>query len=125
MNLGALTGLIAVILIFGTPVIIVAVLRIMRSRDNAELQKTLRMSIEKGQPLPPEFLESLQRSQIKPKTPANDIRGGAILIAVALAILVWNYIDQGYRLSDWAGIAAIPGFIGIVLVVLGLTSSRR
>lgn len=125
MNLGAVTGLVTVILLFGMPVFIVAILRIMRSRDNAELQKTLRMSIEKGQPLPAEFLESIQRGQVKIKTPANDIRGGAILIAVALGIVVWNYIDSGYTLTDWAGFAAIPGFIGIVLLVLGLTASKK
>jgi hypothetical protein len=125
MNLGQLTGLIAVILIFSMPVTIIAVLRIMRSRDNAELQKTLRLSIEKGQPLPPEFLESLHRVPVKVKSPANDVRGGAILIAIALGILVWNFVVSGFVLTDWAGFAAIPGFIGIVLLVLGMTASRK
>ncbi len=121
----SLVPLFGIVFIFGMPVFIVGILRAFRSRDNAELQKTLRMSIEKGQPLPPEFLESLQRTQVKIKTPANDIRGGAILIAVALAIVVWNYVANGYSLSDWAGFAAVPGFIGIVLVILGLTASKK
>jgi len=117
--------IVAIIMVFGMPIAIVAILRIFRSRDNAELQKTLRMSIEKGQPLPAEFLDSLQKTQVRVKTPANDIRTGIILIAVALGIVVWNYLDNGYTLDELSGFAAIPGFIGVALLILGIIGNRK
>ena len=123
--LGQLTGLIAVILIFGMPVIIVGTLRYFRSRDNADLQKTLRMSIESGQALPPEFIETLKGSQPRPKSPINDIRNGLIIMAIGggLAILAETLLRQD-NTSDafWPliGIASIPGLIGFVIFLFGL-----
>ena len=117
--------IVALIMVFGMPIAIVAVVRLAKSRDNAELQKTLRMSIEKGQPLPPEFLDSMRVAQTKPKSPANDIRWGIILIAFALAIVTWNLLDNNYVLDEGSGFAAIPGFIGLALLALGLLGNRK
>ncbi|CAL4867493.1 hypothetical protein MMA231_01750 [Asticcacaulis sp. MM231] len=117
--------IIAILMVFGMPIAIVAIVRIGKSRDNAELQKTLRMSIEKGQPLPTEFLDSLQKSQVRVKTPANDIRTGIILIAIALGVVVWNFLDNGYTVDEMSGLAAIPGFIGVALLILGLIGNRK
>ncbi len=117
--------IVALIMVFGMPIAIVAVNRLARSRDNAELQKTLRMSIEKGQPLPPEFLDSMRVAQVKPKSPASDIRWGIILIAFALAIVTWNFLDNGHTLDEASGFAAVPGFIGLALLALGLLGNRK
>ena len=117
--------IVAIIMVFGMPIAIVAIIRMAKSRDNAELQKTLRMSIEKGQPLPPEFLDSMRVAQTKPKTPANDIRWGIILIALALAMVVWNYFDNNRSLDEFSGFAAVPGFVGLALLALGLLGNRK
>ncbi len=117
--------IVAIVFSLGMPIAIVAIIRIGRSRDNAELQKTLRMSIEKGQPLPPEFLESLKVGQVRQKSPANDIRSGIILIAIALGVVVWNFLDNGYTLDEISGFAAIPGFIGLALLILGIIGNRK
>lgn len=119
MNMGGITGLVAVILIFGMPVIIVGLIAYFRSRDRSELQKTLRMSIEKGQPLPAEFVESMQRAVPKAKNPMNDIRGGLVLIAVAGGLMVMDYMTHDYLLGHLSGVAAIPGFIGLALLLMG------
>jgi hypothetical protein len=123
--LHSLIPIVAIIFSLGMPIAIVAIVRIGKSRDNAELQKTLRMSIEKGQPLPPEFIESLQRSQPRPKSPANDLRWGLILIAVSLGLIAWNFFDNNYVIDGDAGFAAIPGFIGVALLILGIIGSRK
>lgn len=120
-----LIPIVAIIFSLSMPIAIVAIIRFGRSRDNAELQKTLRMSIEKGQPLPPEFLESLKVGQVRQKSPANDIRTGIILIAIALGVVVWNFLDNGYTLDEVSGFAAIPGFIGLALLILGIIGNRK
>ncbi len=119
MNMGGVTGLVAVVLVFGMPVLIVGLINYFRSRDRAELQKTLRMSIEKGQPLPSEFIESMQRAVPKAKNPMNDVRGGLVLLAVAGGLMVMDYMTHDYLLGHLSGVAAIPGFIGIALIVMG------
>ena len=86
MDLGILVPLSPFIMV----VAIVAIVQITKSRNNAELQKTLRMSIEKGQPLPPEFVESMSRAVPKAKNPMNDVRGGIILIAIAQHYSRWD-----------------------------------
>lgn len=113
-------GLLAVILLFGTPVFIVAIIFFFNARSNAEKQKTLRMAIEKSDTLPPELLSQLQTMQKKPKTPMNDVRAGLILIAVASGMAIWNYVDNGYSIDGFAGFAAIPGLIGLALLILGI-----
>lgn len=111
---------IAIIMTFGMPIAIVAIIQINKARNNAELQKTLRMSIEKGQPLPPEFVDSIQRSVPKAKNPMNDVRGGLVLLAVAAGLMVMDYMSHDYIFGHLSGVAAIPGFIGIALLILGI-----
>ncbi|ESQ94395.1 DUF6249 domain-containing protein [Asticcacaulis benevestitus] len=125
MDWDSATGLIAVIMIFGMPVFVVGIIFFFIYRSRQETQKTLRMAIEKSDSLPPEFLDTLKSLQKKPKTPANDIRTGLILIAIALGIVVWNFLDNGYTVDEMSGLAAIPGFIGVALLVLGLIGNRK
>jgi hypothetical protein len=112
--------------IFGVlmPVFIVFIVFFFKAKDRAEIQKTLRMAIEKGQPLPQDYIDSLQKSTRAPKTPANDIRSGLILIAVGGALAAWSYIDNGY-LTGLAGVACIPGFIGVALLIMGLIANSK
>ncbi|MBW8735179.1 MAG: hypothetical protein JF571_12925 [Asticcacaulis sp.] len=111
---------IAIVMTFGMPIAIVAIIQINKARNNAELQKTLRMSIEKGQPLPPEFVDSIQRSVPKVKNPMNDVRGGLVLLAVAAGLMVMDYMSHDYIFGHLSGVAAIPGFIGVALLILGI-----
>jgi Flp pilus assembly protein TadB len=106
------------------PVFIVFIVMFFRAKDRAETQKTVRMAIEKGQPLPQDYLDSLQRTTRTPKAPANDIRSGLILIAVGVGMAVWSYIDHGY-LTGLAGVACIPGFIGVALLIIGLIGNGK
>ena len=121
MDLGILVPLSPFIMV----VAIVAIVQITKSRNNAELQKTLRMSIEKGQPLPPEFVESMSRAVPKAKNPMNDVRGGIILIAIALGIVIASYVDNDFGIRNISGFAAIPGLIGVALLILGIIGLNR
>ncbi|MFT3997767.1 MAG: DUF6249 domain-containing protein [Asticcacaulis sp.] len=119
-------GLLIPILGILMPIFIVGIVTYFRTRDRAELQKTLRLAIEKGQPLPPEYLESLQKTpEVREKTPARDIRTGLILIAVALGIVVLDVLKSDFlSVGGLSGVAAIPGFIGVALLILGLIGNR-
>ena len=83
------------------------------------------MAIEKSDSLPPEFLENLKNMQKKPKTPANDIRAGLILIAIALGFMALDFASHGYTFGHLSGVAAIPGFIGVALLILGIVGTRK
>ncbi len=114
--------LLAVILSLGMPVIIIAIIFFFRSRDRADMHKTMRMAIERGEALPPDLLDNL-RPRKKQKTPMNDIRAGIILIAVAGGFMAWEYIGHGHIGGGLSGFAAIPGLIGVALLILGIIGS--
>ncbi len=120
MNFHEIIPIVGIVMVFGMPIAIVAIIQMSKARNNEELQKTLRMSIEKGQPLPPEFVESMQRTVPKAKNPMNDVRAGLILIAIAAGLLIWNYIDAGFVGDHMSGFAAVPGLIGVALLILGI-----
>jgi len=42
----------------------------LKSKERKEMQATLRSAIEKGQPLPPEVIDSLSKDNIKPPATA-------------------------------------------------------
>jgi hypothetical protein len=123
MEMDDISGILAIALIFGMPVFIVFIVFFFRSKERAEAQKTIRMAIEKGQPLPQEYLDSLQKTGRATKSPGSDIRSGLILIAVGVGMAVWAYIDHGY-LTGLAGVAAIPGFIGVALLIMGIINAN-
>ncbi|EGF90691.1 hypothetical protein ABI_37230 [Asticcacaulis biprosthecium C19] len=120
MDAKILIPIVAIIFTFGMPIAIVAIIQFTKARNNAELQKTVRTAIEKGETLPADFLDGLQRSVPKAKTPMNDVRAGMILMAVAGGIMLWHYIDDGALGDGLSGIAAVPGLIGVALLILGI-----
>lgn len=110
-------------------VAIVAIPAWLKSRDRREMQATLRSAIEKGQPLPPEVIESITKDNVKPPaTATRDLRTGVILLAVAIGIAIMGYgvsfneMDAFYVLS---GLAAIPGMIGLAFIVLSVFNKNK
>jgi ACR3 family arsenite efflux pump ArsB len=125
MNWNGVTGVLAIIMIFGMPVFIVGIIFFFVTRANADKQKTLRMAIERSDTLSPEVMNALQSMQKKPKTPMNDVRAGLILIAIAAGLIIWRYLDHGEIGGGLAGIAAVPGMIGVALLILGIIGLNR
>jgi len=80
-----------------------------RSRRARLLHETLRLMIEKGQPIPPELLQSPDGG----RRPRNDLRTGLVFISIGVgfgALL----LTEGDR--DWP-IALIPLLIGVAFLV--------
>lgn len=124
-------GLIGVsIPIFGMIFVAVLVIvpRYFKSQERQKVADTLRMAIEKGQPLPPEVVEAIARDTRLPPSPARDLRTGIIWLGVALGLAVFG-IAIGFEEPDatypMVAIAAFPAFIGIAFIVLALLNRTK
>jgi F0F1-type ATP synthase assembly protein I len=89
-----------------------------------EMNLTARRAIENGQQLSPELLNALQ----KPVKPAEqDIRGGIVLVALALGFIAAAFVGMLTGGADWEAesssgffiAAAIIGFLGLGQLVAG------
>ena len=68
---------------WGAIAAIIILPRYFKSREREGLQATLRMAIEKGQPLPPEVIDAIGRDARPTPSAARDLRAGVIWIGVA------------------------------------------
>jgi hypothetical protein len=80
-----------------------------RSKRAALLHETLRLMIEKGQPIPPELLQSPDGL----RRPRNDLRNGLVLIGLGLAVGISLFSQND---ADWP-MAFIPLLIGAAFLV--------
>jgi hypothetical protein len=83
--------------------------------------ETARLTLEKGQPLPAALAAEERPALRSPRhRERNDLRTGLILIAVSGGL--WVFL-RSVGARDAAAIAAIPGFIGIALILFGIVSA--
>ena len=93
---------------------IVVIGRYFRYRSQKMWHETVRLSLEKGQPLPANWSDYGWCGGGR----LWDLRRGLVLIAVGAAL--YYALPEDSRL--WA---ALPGFIGIAFLLFGLFSFRR
>jgi hypothetical protein len=118
---------------------VVLVPKYLRSRERSKLLDTLKIAYEKGQPVPPELLDALQRGAT-PETPVRsssfstaerDLRRAIVLICVGAGIALAGYglyygisfeSDEAGAItgSIVAGVGAIPGLVGVAYLLLWL-----
>ncbi|WP_439636757.1 DUF6249 domain-containing protein [Oceanicaulis sp.] len=96
------------------------------SRRKAVLE-TVREAVRSGQQLSPETIKALG-VQEKPK--GGDLKAGAILIAIAAALVVMGWTIQMTSADDevfpiMLAVSAFPGFIGVVLMLFGLFARKK
>ena len=128
------TGMILGIAFWAFVAAIIIVPRILKSRDQARMHETLRIAYEKGQPVPPELIESLQSkgSERVMPTAERDLRRAIVLIAVGLGLcglglalgiglMSVDYTASWITGTSIAGAGAIPGLIGVAYLILWLT----
>jgi hypothetical protein len=113
--------------------IIVLTRRGTRHRERMRALEMTQRFIDKGV-APPEILtQALAPEPRRPWSPQRDIRTGAILIAVAAAMLVLGYvmtlddIQTGHAagVNPIYGAAAFPGLIGLVILAFGLAGRDK
>ncbi|WP_375549340.1 DUF6249 domain-containing protein [Oceanicaulis alexandrii] len=113
--------------LFGMVVAIVALNVIGSASRRKAVLETVREAVRSGQQLSPETIKALG-VQEKPK--GGDLKAGAILIAVAAALLVMGWTIQTTTADDevfaiMLAVSAFPGFIGLVLMLFGLFSRKK
>jgi hypothetical protein len=101
-----------------------------RSEERMKLYDTARAAVEKGQPLPTEVITAMAQSapaERPPRTAFADLRSGVIMTAVGLGIFVFGYVGQVYErdVAILMGIAAIPGLIGVALIILSVFNPNK
>jgi Na+/H+ antiporter NhaD/arsenite permease-like protein len=112
---------------------IVVLPKYFRARSKQQLMETLQAAYEKGQPVPPELIESLSvEPRMAPRTPREradkDLRGGIITLAIAIALVVFGWAlsyEEDEALYIFAGLAAFPGLIGLALIAFGVTGRGK
>lgn len=103
----------------------------LRHQDRQRMHETLRIAYEKGQPVPPELIEALQKnvSVRAAASPDRDLRQAVVLIAVGLGFVclgygLWYGLMSVDELAAYisggctVGFGAIPGLIGVAYLVL-------
>lgn len=105
--MGELIGLVSVILIFGTPVVIVLAVLASRNRRQRMQNEVVLKLAERGQPIPPELF-------LQPERPRSDLGSGLSLIGAGLGLAAGLYFAGG---EEGIGFALIPFFIGVARLI--------
>jgi len=101
-----------------------------KSKERERMQDTLRAAIEKGQPLPPEVIQAVTSGGKFISTRTQDIRKAVIWLAVAGGIATIGAVIGWYNGYDDEHVipfafAAIPLFVGLAYLVLGLINKEK
>jgi hypothetical protein len=105
-SIESIAGTVAMVIL---PLGIVAMVLTFRHRRQKLAHETMRLMIEKGLSVPPELINP--PPPIKP--PKNDLRRGAVWLAIGLALLV----GMKEHMEDWWSFALIPTFMGVAYLV--------
>ena len=136
-DLGIISGVFHWVIFWSFIAAVVLVPKYLKSRERSKLLDTLKIAYEKGQPVPPELIEALQRGSAPSDestaiSPAeSDLRRAIVLISVGVGIALLGYglyygisyeSEEGGAITGAAvaGIGAIPGLIGVAYLLLWL-----
>ena len=109
---------------------IVIMPRYFQSQERQKMAETLRAAIERGETLSPELLSSMATPAParQPPSPARDLRTGIIWFGVAIGLAAFG-IALGFEEPEATfpliACAALPGFIGLAYIVLGLINRNK
>lgn len=98
---------------FGLPVVLVAVILYYKHRKLRLTHETIARLAEKGLPVPPELLEP-------PKRADAGLRRGLVLLALGIA-LAFFFLEVG---GPWS-IGLIPGLMGVALLIAWSIERRK
>lgn len=118
------------IALFAMIAAIVVMPRYFKSLERQKLADTLRVAMEKGQPLPTEIVDAMSRDVRVPNAPSatRDLRTGIIWLGVAVGLAAFG-IAMGFEEPDvtypMIAISAFPGFIGLAFIVLSFLNKPK
>jgi hypothetical protein len=127
MDPGVIGALIP-IFFFAMIAAIVIVPRYFRSIERQKMAETLKVAIERGQPLPSEVVDAMSSNVKTPPTPQRDLRTGIIWlgVGVGLGAMGWalSFEDPDATLP-LVGIACFPAFIGLAFIVMSFLNRKH
>ena len=101
----AVITIIGIVVTFGLPLVLVAVILFYKHRRQRMIHETIARLAERGLPVPPELLNPPRRGH-------SGLRGGMVLIGLGIGLGVFMQEMQG----SWS-IGLIPGLMGVALLV--------
>jgi hypothetical protein len=112
---------ISILGVFGFPVAIVAVIMFSSWAKSRSLQRTVRMMVEKGQPVPPELFAAPAGAPLRPW---YDLRRGIVLLSVGTGLMLFFGLTAGWDEGVWA-LGLIPGLIGLGYILAWRLANRH
>ncbi len=100
--------------LFGAPVMIVGVIMFFSYWKQRQLHRTVRMLVEKGQPVPEGLFAAPPSSPIKQR---SDMRRGVVLVMVGLGLMLFFAAVNEWEGGAWA-IGIIPFLIGCAYLLV-------
>ena len=114
----AIIAMMAVILVFGTPVIIVIAILMHRARRTQRIHETVLRLAEKGLPIPPDLFVDKP-----PEDMRSSLHKGVVLIAVGLGLTIF-FLTLPERNVPW-GVGMIPLLIGVGYMIVWWLENRK
>ena len=106
--------------IFGAPVLIVIMIGIFALLVSRSRQRTIRMLVEKGQPVPAELLAPATRSVRQ----RSDMRRGVVWTMVGLGLMVWLGAVNDWEGGAWS-LGLIPFLIGLGYLIVWKLENKK
>ncbi len=126
-----MTPVLIVLIIFGSIASLFIVPRYFKSVERQKMAEALRAAIEKGQPLPTDMIDAMSsnvRPAGLPPSPQRDLRTGIIWLGVGVGFACFGAavsFEDADALYPMLGIAALPVFIGLAFIALGLLNRTK
>ena len=117
-SMGGLVAMLAVILVFGTPIIIVIVILMHKARRTQRIHQTVVALAEKGLPIPPElFIDKPSADTTSP------LHKGVVLVAVGAGLTIF-FLSMADRHAPW-GVGMIPLLIGVGYLIVWKLEGKK
>lgn len=110
---------------------LVIVPRYFKSMERQRMAETLKVAIEKGQPLPTEIIDAMSsnvRTPGLPPSPQRDLRTGIIWLGIGAGLVAMGAaisFEEADALYPILGIAAFPIFIGLAFISLASLNKTK
>ena len=106
--------------IFGAPVAIVVMIGIFSMIATRMRQRTIRMMVEKGQPVPEELLAPVTRGIRR----RSDARRGVVWAMVGLGLMIWLAAVNDWEGGAWS-FGLIPFLIGLGYLIVWKLENKK
>ena len=106
--------------IFGAPVLIVIMIGIIALVGTRMRQRTVRMMLEKGQPVPAELLAPSTRGMRR----RSDMRRGVVWTMVGLGLMIWLAAVNDWEGGAWS-FGLIPFLIGLGYLIVWKLENKK